>query len=99
MLKKSSKADLHVLFIDASKKFVKITNNNKLVQKNIGHVMKAYAKRQNCDFFARLAPNKEIAKQDYNLSVSNYVESEDTREKITQIVEREQLLRPSIGNR
>jgi type I restriction enzyme M protein len=50
-------------------------------------------------------PNSEIAKQDYNLSVSTYVEQEDTREKIDivalnteieKIVAREQILREEI---
>ena len=50
-------------------------------------------------------PNSEIAEQDYNLSVSTYVEQEDTREKIDivalnaeieKIVTREQILRDEI---
>jgi type I restriction enzyme M protein len=50
-------------------------------------------------------PNREIAEQDYNLSVSTYVEQEDTREKIDivalnaeieKIVAREQILREEI---
>ena len=50
-------------------------------------------------------PNSEIAKQDYNLSVSTYVEQEDTREQIdivklnaeiAEIVAREQVLRAEI---
>jgi type I restriction enzyme M protein len=50
-------------------------------------------------------PNSEIAEQDYNLSVSTYVEQEDTREKIDivalnaeieKIVAREQVLREEI---
>jgi type I restriction enzyme M protein len=50
-------------------------------------------------------PNSEIAEQDYNLSVSTYVEQEDTREKIDivalnaeieKIVAREQILREEI---
>jgi type I restriction enzyme M protein len=55
--------------------------------------------------FARLVPNSEIAEEDYNLSVSTYVEQEDTREKIDivalnaeieKIVAREQILRDEI---
>lgn len=50
-------------------------------------------------------PNSEIGEQDYNLSVSTYVEQEDTREvidiaalnaEIQQIVAREQVLREEI---
>ena len=55
--------------------------------------------------FAALVPNDKIAEQDYNLSVSTYVEQEDTREvidiqklnaEIAQIVAREQKLREEI---
>lgn len=56
-------------------------------------------------YFSRLLPNSEAAEQDYNLSVSTYVEQEDTREKIDivklnaeikEIVVREQVLRDEI---
>jgi type I restriction enzyme M protein len=56
-------------------------------------------------YFVKLVPNSEIAEQDYNLSVSTYVEQEYTREKIDivalnvkieKIVEREQVLRDEI---
>ena len=51
-------------------------------------------------------PNDEIGAQDYNLSVSTYVEQEDTREvvdivklnaEMEQIVAREQVLREEIS--
>ena len=54
---------------------------------------------------AKLVPNDQIAEQDYNLSVSTYVEQEDTREvidivklnaEIEEIVAREQVLREEI---
>ena len=67
--------------------------------------MNAFKNRKDIEHFAKLVPNSEIAKQDYNLSVSNYVEKEDTREKIDikklnaeieEIVAREQILREEI---
>lgn len=106
MVLKKSKNDNSTLFIDASKEFVKVTNNNKLTQENIDKILKAYIERKkDIPHFSRLVPNSEIAKQDYNLSVSTYVEQEDTREKIDivslnaeieQIVERQQKLREEI---
>ena len=54
----------------------------------------------------RSVPYEEIVEQDYNLSVSSYVEQEDTREKIDivklnaeieEIVAREQILRDEIA--
>jgi type I restriction enzyme M protein len=105
MVLKKSKAENSTLFIDASKEFVKVTNNNKLTQGNIETILNAYKERKDIEYFAKLVPNSEIAKQDYNLSVSTYVEQEDTREKIDivalnaeieRIVAREQVLREEI---
>lgn len=105
MVLKKSKTDNSTLFIDASKEYVKITNNNKLTQGNIDTIVTAFAQREDKEHFTRLVPNSEIAEQEYNLSVSTYVEQEDTREKIdilalnaeiTEIVAREQILREEI---
>ena len=105
VLKKSSKVDNSTLFIDASKEFIKITNNNKLTQENIDKILNAFKERKDIEHFARLVPNSEIAEQDYNLSVSTYVEKEDTREKIDivalnaeieKIVARQKVLREEI---
>ena len=82
-----------------------MTNNNKLTQENIETILNAFKNRKDIKHFAMLVPNSEIAKQEYNLSVSNYVEKEDTREKIDikklnaeieEIVAREQALREEI---
>ena len=105
MVLKKSKSENSALFIDASKEFVKITNNNKLTPKNIETILNAFKERKDIEHFARLVPNSKIAEEDYNLSVSTYVEQEDTREKIDivalnaeieKIVAREQILREEI---
>ena len=59
-----------------------MTNSNKLTRENIENIVAAFAERENKQYVSRLVPNSEIADQDYNLSVSTYVEQEDTREKI-----------------
>ena len=101
MVLKKSKRDNHTLFLDASKQCVKITNSNKLTEDNIQTILTAYLDRADKPHFAALVPNDKIAGQDYNLSVSTYVEQEDTREvidiqklnaEIAQIVAREQQL-------
>lgn len=106
MVLKKSKIDNQTLFIDASKEFVKATNSNKLDEKtNIENILTAYKNRKTVKHFAALVKQEDIEKADYNLSVSTYVESEDTREvidiavlnaKISQIVERENALRAEI---
>lgn len=82
MVLKKSKSDNNVLFIDASKEFVKVTNNNKLTEDNLAKIESAYVERKTVDYFTKLVPNSDIAKENYNLSVSTYVEQEDTREVI-----------------
>ena len=105
MVIKKSKEDKNVLFIDASKEFEKATNNNKLSKENIENIVKAYAERKDIEYFAKLVSLEEIRNEKYNLSVSTYVEQEDTREKIDivklneeikEIVAREEVLRKEI---
>jgi type I restriction system adenine methylase (hsdM) len=106
MVLKKSKSNNDTLFIDASQECVKITNNNKLTNDNIQKIVAVYTNRETVEYFARLVPNSEIAEQSYNLSVSSYVEREDTREivditelnaKIERIVAREDVLRREIN--
>lgn len=105
MVLKKSKADNATLFIDASSECVKVTNNNKLSSENIQHVLDRYTAREDVQYISRLVPNTTVADNGYNLSVSSYVEKEDTREKvdivalnaeIERIVKREQELRDEI---
>ena len=106
MVLKKSKADNRTLFIDASAECIKITNNNKLTEENICHIVDEFVSRADVDHFARCVPYEEIAQNEYNLSVSTYVQPEDTREvidivklnaEIEQIVAREQVLRDEIA--
>ena len=106
MVLKRSKADNNTLFIDASNECVKVTNNNKLTESNIARIEEEFVSRVDVEYFSRSVPYKEIAENDYNLSVSTYVEAEDTREKIDivklnaeieEIVAREQVLRDEIA--
>lgn len=106
MVLRKSKKDNSTLFIDASKECVKVTNNNKLSDENIENILKLFTDRVDKEYVAKLVPNKEIEENEYNLSVSTYVEKEDTREKIDivelnkeidEIVAREQVLRDEIA--
>ncbi len=81
---KKNKIDNDVLFIDASNEFVKVTNNNKLSPENIDHIVNAYTMRCDEEHFATLVRCNQIKNKenDYNLSVSTYVDPDDRREKI-----------------
>lgn len=83
MVLKKSKADNALLFIDATNECEKVTNNNKLRPENIDHILGWFTDRKDVPYLARLVPNGEIGENDYNLSVSTYVEKEDKSEKLT----------------
>jgi len=105
MVMKKGKKDNNTLFIDATNECVKVTNNNKLTEKNINNIVEIFTKRENKEYFSKLVSNKEIEDNDYSLSVSSYVEKENKKEKIDinelnkeidEIVAREQILRDEI---
>ena len=105
MMLRKNKTDNSVLFIDASKQFVKQTKNNRLSEDNITTIVEAVTKREEKQHFSHLAPFDEVKENDFNLSVSTYVEQEDTREvidikklnaEIVEIVKREEVLRAEI---
>lgn len=77
-----NKTENKVLFIDASKEFKKETNNNILEEKNIDAIIEEFRNRADVEYFSRYVDVSEIEENDYNLSVSTYVEKEDTREII-----------------
>lgn len=79
---KKDLSDNKVLFIDASKQFTTGTNQNKLSPENISFILKVLSDRGDVQYISKLCDKDAIAANDYNLSVSMYVEKEDTREKI-----------------
>lgn len=106
MVLKRNKADNTTFFVDASAECVKVTNNNKLTEDNITRIVDAVTNRSEEEHFSRAVAYEEIKDNDFNLSVSTYVEPEDTREvidivklnaEIEQIVAREQVLRDEIA--
>ena len=102
---KKSKQDNKTLFINASNEFVKSGNKNKLTEANQQRILNAFKERKDDLYFATLVNNTDVALNDYNLSVTSYVEQEDTREviditalnaEIAEIVERQNQLRAEI---
>lgn len=102
---KKSKKDNATLFIDASGEFIHEGNKNKLSDANIARILEAFVARKDDAHFARLVENGKIAENDYNISVSSYVEQPDTREevdiealnlRIAEIVARQNVVRTAI---
>jgi len=94
-------------FIDATGEdfFKKVTNNNMLEDKHIEKIMEMFDNKQNVEHEAVIIDNNKIAENDYNLSVSSYVEAKDNREQvdikllnseISKTVEKINALRTSI---
>ena len=82
MVLRKNKRDNGVMFIDASAECVKVTNNNRLTAENIDRIVSTYAERKEIPHFSHLAAYRELEANKFNLSVSTYVEAEDTREAV-----------------
>ena len=76
------KTDTTTQLIDASGLFKKETNNNVLTDTHIEQIMQVFDSKASVEYFARSVPLEEIAANDYNLSVSSYVEAKDNREVV-----------------
>jgi len=102
---KKNKQNTDILFIDAGKEFIRGKNQNQLSEDNKERIFKWYVDRQDVDHICKVVNYDTIKENDYNLSVSTYVEAEDTREeididelnkKIAETVEKENRLRAEI---
>lgn len=94
-------------FIDASSEdfFKKETNNNVLLPEHIDRILDIFGNKEEVQYVATSVDNAQIAENDYNLSVSSYVEAEDKREvidiaklnaEVAQTVKRIDVLRADI---
>lgn len=94
-------------FIDASSEdfFKKETNNNVLLPEHIDRIVEIFGNKEEVQYVATCVDNAQIAENDYNLSVSSYVEAEDKREvidiaklnaEVAQTVKRIDVLRADI---
>ena len=78
------KTDTKTQFIDVTGEdfFKKVTNNNLLEDQHIDKIMAMFDSKAEVPHVATTIDNAKIAENDYNLSVSSYVEAKDKREKI-----------------
>lgn len=102
------KTDTRTQFIDASgTDFYKKETNNNILESDthICRIVELFDKKENIEGVAKSVDNKQIAENDYNLSVSSYVEVKETRkevdikelnERIKRIVAKENQLRAEI---
>jgi type I restriction enzyme M protein len=78
------KTETKTQFIDASgdQFFKKATNNNVMTDEHIDRIMEIFDSKKDVDHVAVSVDNTIIAENDYNLSVSSYVQAKDNREKV-----------------
>lgn len=78
------KTNTKIQFIDASGEdfYKKETNNNILTDEHIEKIMQLFASKEDKEYVSASVDKDEIAKENYNLSVSSYVEAKETREVI-----------------
>lgn len=100
-------ANTNTKFINASGEefFKKETNNNVLTDEHIAKIINIFDKKELVEYVATSVDNSKIEENDYNLSVSSYIEAEDKREvidivkvnaEIAQTVKRIDALRADI---
>ena len=84
VLSKNKGNNTTIQFIDASGEefYKKETNNNVLTDEHITKIVGIFGDKENVEYVSKSVDNSLIADNDYNLSVSSYVEKKDTREVI-----------------
>lgn len=106
MLLKKNKKDNNILFVDASREYVKANKNNRLEDENIENIVKGVEERIEKQYFTHIASYDEVKDNNFDLTVENYVEQEDTtpvidikelNKEIEAIVIKEQKLRDEIN--
>ncbi len=91
---KKQKSDNNVLFIDASREFKSVKNQNQLGEAEIQKIITTYKARTNVDKYTYLATMDEIKDNDYNLNIPRYVDTFEEEEEIDLVAvrkDREQL--------
>lgn len=82
VFKKCRVDDGDILFIDASREFEKVSNQNALTDEHVERIVQTYADRKSIDRYSYVAPLSEVAENDYNLNIPRYVDTFEQEEPI-----------------
>lgn len=82
VFKKCRKDDENIVFIDASKEFEKVKNQNKLTDENIDKIFSTYKERKETEKYSHCASLDEIKENEYNLNISRYVDTFEEEEPV-----------------
>lgn len=77
---KQKRTNTDLLFVDASKGFVKEGKNNKLRASDIKRIVDVVTRREDIDKFSRVVSRDEIRSNEYNLNIPRYVDSSEATE-------------------
>lgn len=82
VFKKCKEDPEHILFIDASKEFEKVKNQNMLREEHVNKIVETYRNRTVIEKYSHLATLQEVANNDYNLNIPRYVDTFEAEEEI-----------------
>lgn len=82
VFKKCRENDADVFFIDASKHFEKVKNQNRLRDEDVKRIIGTYKERKDVDKFAHASTLVEIEENDYNLNITRYVDNFEEEEPV-----------------
>ncbi|MCO5947939.1 type I restriction-modification system subunit M [Mucilaginibacter flavidus] len=75
VFKKCREQPNNIIFIDASKDFEKVGNQNVLSDDNIDNIINAYRSRKDIERYCQVVDLTIISKNDYNLNIPRYVDT------------------------
>ncbi|MDR2544890.1 MAG: type I restriction-modification system subunit M [Methanobrevibacter sp.] len=82
VFRKCRQKDDEIVFIDSSKNFEKVKNQNKLRDEDVDKIIATYKNREEIEKFSHLATLDEIRENDYNLNIPRYVDTFEEEETI-----------------
>lgn len=80
LILKQKRDNTDILFIDASKEFIKVGKNNKLAESHIRKISDTYKNRTNIKKYSRVVTKEEIIQNNYNLNIPRYIDSSEEQE-------------------
>lgn len=80
LILKQKRDNTDILFIDASKEFIKVGKNNKLAESHIRKISDTYKNRTSIKKYSRVVNKEEIIQNNYNLNIPRYIDSSEEQE-------------------
>jgi type I restriction enzyme M protein len=78
--KENAQARRGIFMIDASKGFIKDGNKNRLRERDLHQIVDAFTNAEEHPGYSRLVPHDEIEKNDFNLNLPRYIDSQEAED-------------------